>query len=475
MKAKFHTISYILFLPIVALALFSSSCKPVGPDHQVPASEGAAAYKNSSSAYSSGIGGRWWRIFDDGKLNSLMTSLEGGNFDLRAAEARRNQAYALLGIDRSLQLPQVFTEASLIRNRGTESDRGGGGVGGGGLQTYFTNYRVGLSLAYEVDLWGRVRRLVEAGEANTNAAEISVDQVRLSLQAQLARNYLALRFLDTEADVLSKALKTREETLELARDRFEGGKTSELDVARAESELAATRSQLVSLQAPRAALENAIALLAGKNPSNLSIPPVTIDRSAPGIAAGSPAQLLGRRPDVFVAERRLAASSAQIGVAEANFYPRISLIATGGLSSIDPSDFLKWSSREFSIGPQIDLPLFQGARRKADYAVAVARHEEALANYQQTVLGAFVDVENALATRRAANNEISAQQDSILAAEKSFELSDIRYKEGISSYLEVVDSQRELLNARRGEVQARGRAFGATVQLIQALGGGFSK
>lgn len=414
---------------------------------------------------------RWWRTFGDSKLNSLMSDLEKGNFDLRAAEARRNQAYAALGIDRSQLSPQVLSSASASRNRSTENGRGGNMAG----DTYYNQYSVAMSLGYELDLWGRVRRLVEAGNANADAAEISVDQVKLSLQAQLARSYFAMRFLDSEAEVLGRALATREETLELSQERFEGGKTSELDVARAEAELASTRAQLVALEGPRASLENAIAVLAGKNASNFSIAPRSIDSSPPGISAGSPAQLLGRRPDVWVAERNLAASSARIGIAKAAFYPKISLIGSGGLSSIDSSKFLNYSSSEFAVGPQVDLPLFQGLRRKADYELAKSQHEEALANYQQTVLVAFADVENALASRRSANNEISAQQDSVTASRKSFDLSNARYKEGISSSLEVIDAQRELLNAQRAEVQARGRAFEATVLLMQALGGGFSK
>lgn len=453
-----------------ALCLALVSCQAVGPKHSTPPSEGAASYKDEAAAYSKRVDGNWWRVFGDAKLNSLMADLGKGNFDLRAAEARRNQAYAALGIDRSLLYPQVFSEASASRERGTESDRGGMP---GGMATYFSQYRVGMSLSYEVDLWGRVRRLVEAGVANTEASEAALRQAELSLRAQLARNYFALRFLDSEAAVLVEELGTRRETLDLAEERFQGGKTSELDVARAKSELASTRAQLVGLQAPRAALENAIAVLAGRNASNFQLKAEAITGKPPRISAGAPAQLLGRRPDVFAAERRLAKSSAEIGVAEANFYPRISLIGSGGLSSINSSDFLKWSSSEFAIGPQVDLPLFQGLRRKADYELAKARHEEALADYQQAVLSAFADVENALAARRAANNEIAAQGESVDASGKSFELSNARYKEGVSSYLEVVDSQRELLNARRGEVQARGRAFEATVALIQALGGGF--
>ncbi len=456
----------------IALIFLSGSCKMVGPDHSVPDTESAKNFKNFNPNYSSRISKNWWRTFGDSQLNSLMADLENGNFDLRAAESRRSQAYAALGIDRSLIYPQVTSSGSASRNRGTESDRGGPP---GGLQTYYNDYRVSMSLGYEIDLWGRVRRIIESGQASADAAEISVDQVKLSLQAQLASNYFALRFIDSESDVLKKALTTRQESLDIARNLFNAGTSSEADVARAEAELASAKARLVSLQGPRAALENAIAVLTGRNASNFSIPQKSISRNAPSVSAGSPVELLGRRPDVFIAERRLAASSAEIGIATAQFYPKISLIGSGGLSSVKSSDFLKYSSSQFSIGPQVDLPLFQGLRRNADLALAKAKHEEALANYQQTVLVAFADVENALASRRASINEIAAQQDSVAASKKAFDISNARYKEGIASYLEVIDTQRELLNAQLNEVQARGRSYAATVQLMKALGGGFSK
>jgi len=459
-------------IALAALAIALTSCKLIGPDHTTPESEGADRYKNASTAFSSRMSKSWWRTFGDSKLNSLMSDLDKGNFDLRAAEARRNQAYAALGVDRSRLFPEVLSQASATRNRGTESERG---AVFGRLDPYFNQYQVGMSLGYEVDLWGRVRRIVEAGRANAEAAEVSLDQVKLSLQAQLASSYFAMRFLDSEAETLRASLKTRQESLDLAKDLFESGKSSELDVARAEAQLANAKAQLVALQGPRASFENAVAVLAGKNPSNFTINPNAIARSAPAVSAGSPVELLGRRPDVFVAERQLAATSAGIGIAKADFYPRISLIGSGGFSSVDPSDFLKHSSREFSVGPQIDLPLFQGLRRNADYAAAKARHEEALANYQQTVLTAFADVENALAARRAAIREITALQESIAASQKAYDLSNARYKEGVASYLEVIDSQRELLAAELSEVQVRGRSFTATVQLMQALGGGFSR
>jgi multidrug efflux system outer membrane protein len=464
-----HHVLKITFIP--ALALLLGSCAMVGPDHSVPETESAKKFKSFNADYATRVSRNWWQTFGDSRLNSLMSDLEHGNFDLRAAESRRNQAFAALGIDRSLLLPQVRTEGSATRNRESESNRAGPGV----MESYYDDYRVSMSLGYEIDLWGRVRRIVEAGKANAGAAEISVDQVKLSLQSQLATNYFALRFIDSEAHVLEQAMKTRIESLDLARNLFEAGRSSEADVARAEAELANAKAQLVSLQGPRAALENAIAVLAGKNASSFTIAPKVITDNPPSVSAGSPVELLGRRPDVFFAERSLAASSAEIGIATAGFYPKISLIGSGGFAAVNASDFLKYSSRQFSIGPEIELPLFQGARRKSDLALAKAKHEEALANYQQTVLMAFADVENALATRRAALNEIHAQEESLKASKKTYELSNSRYKEGVSSYLEVIDSHREMLNAERGAVQARGRSFAATIQLMQSLGGGFSK
>jgi multidrug efflux system outer membrane protein len=456
----------------ITFSLILSSCQLIGPEHTVPETESAKIFKNSSGAYAARMSKNWWREFGDSKLDGLMADLAKGNFDLRAAESRRNQALALLGIDRSAIYPQVNGNASASRNRATESDRS---ILPGGMRTYYNDYSVSMSLGYEIDLWGRVRRIVEAGQANAEAAEISVDQVKLSLQAQLASNYFALRFIDSESAILVEALKTRKEFLDLTRELSTAGKSNELDVAKAEAELANAKAQLVSLQGPRATLENAIAVLLGKNASNFSIPQKTISLGAPSVSAGTPVELLGRRPDVFIAERKLAASSAEIGIAKADFYPKISLIGSGGFASIKSSEFLNYSSREFSIGPDVELPLFQGFRLKSNLTRSKANHEEALANYQQIVLMAFADVENALAARRAAVNEIAARKESVAATKKAFELSSSRYREGAASYLDVVDSQRELLGAQLNEVQARGRSYAATVQLMQALGGGFSK
>lgn len=453
-------------------AIVISSCAPFGPDHLIPESERVEFYKTANQEYTARTGEKWWTIFNDSKLNSLISSLEKGSFDLRAAEARRIQAYSTLGLDRTQLYPALSGSGSATRNRISENDFM---AAQGGPAIYYNQYRVGLSLSYELDLWGRVRRLIESSRAETAAAEVTVDQVKLSLQSQLASSYFAMRFLDSEAAVLNKSLTTRRESLKLAKELFEGGSSSELDVARAEVQLTNAEAQLISLEGPRASLENSIAVLIGKNPSNFSISPSAITRNAPRISAGTPASLLGRRPDVFIAERTLAAASAQIGVTEAKFYPKLSLIGSSGLSSLNSSTFLQFSSSQFAIGPEIELPVIQGNRRDAAVNRSQARQREALAQYQQTVLSAFADVENALVDRRSASREMAALKKSVTASQRAFDLSNTRYKEGVASYLEVIDSQRELLSSERSEVQARGRSFAATVRLIQALGGGFRR
>ena len=355
------------------------------------------------------------------------------------------------------------------RNRTSEND-----LFGSAFRQISTTYQTSAVFGYEIDLWGRVRRAVEAARADADAAEINIEDVRLSLQAQLAQNYFSLRFIDSEAAVVREAVEARKDTLKLARGRFEGGSTSEVDVARAETELETTKAGLVALEAPRARLENAIAVLAGKNPSSFSIASGTIDKLPPRIPSGIPAELLDRRPDVLAAERTLAASNARIGVAQADFLPRISLTGSGGLSSISTSDFLEYSSRKFSIGPEVSLPIFRGGILRISEARARYEHEEALANYEKAVLNAFADVETSLAARSSADREVAAFEKAVVAAGKSFELSDFRYQEGLTSYLEVLDSQRERLNAERTQVQALGRSYEATVLLIQALGGSFN-
>ncbi len=434
---------------------------------QVPKAASPSIFKGQSEGMV--VRPEWWLVFDDAELRRLATRLDDGNLELQAALARADQAYAALGLARADRVPSINANGSVQRSRSSENEQSGGS-----FPNYASQYRAGLALGWEIDLWGRVRKLVEAGQADAQVAEALVEDVRLALRGQLARNYFALRTLDEEQQVLRDAVTTREANLKLAQRRFDGGITPELDVARAATELAATRSELASLQGPRTRLENAIAVLLGEAPADFRLDARGLSAKLPGIRAGLPMETLAARPDVAAAKARLIAAQARVGVAQAEFFPRVSLVGSGGLSSIQASNFVKWSSRTFTLGPEVSVPIFQGGRLRANEARARAAYAEAVANYRQTVLNALGDVENAMADLAALRNQTGAQDEAVRAAERALALSTRRYEAGLVSSIEVIDAVREQLNAQRRAVQIRGQQFESTVQLIQGLGGGLS-
>lgn len=462
-------LSRMRLFSLSCLALALVGCAQVGRDYSPPEVPVPANYKEQTNR-SQGFSSQWWRRFDDAKLNALQADLVTNSRDLAAAVARYDQALARLGVARAETFPQVTASGGVSRLKQSTNNQFGGGGG-----QYFTLYSVAANLGYELDVWGRVRRVVEAGAADLGAAEADLADVRVMLQTQLARQYFALRFIDAEKAVLRDAVTTREETLRLAQDRLAAGTTSELDTSRAEAELATAQADLLALDAPRAELENSIAVLIGKNASTFRITPRAYRGTIPSIPTGLPGALLSRRPDVARAERSLAAASARIGVAEGDFFPKIRLTASAGQASIDPDNFLEESSRTFGIGPAVEVPIFTGGLLKGRLKAAQAEQQEALATFQQTALVAFADVENALAAVSAARREEAARQRTVDASRKAYDLANLRYDEGADSYLTVIDSQRVVLQAERALVQTRGKRFAAAVQLVQALGGGYSR
>ena len=438
------------------------------PDQRLPEAANPAAFKGQSQSAGEALRTDWWRGFQDDALNQLIKRIDGGNLELQAALARADQAYATLGVVRSERYPTLDGRGSVQRRRRSGEDRGGF------ASNPSTEYRAELALGWEIDLWGRVRKLVEAGQAEAAAADALAEDVRLALRGLLARNYFALRTLDQERQVLEEAVVTREDNLRLAQRRFAAGITPELDVARADAELATTQSELASLHGPRTRLENAVAVLTGTAPSDFHLADGAFKARLPKIRAGVPMEMLAARPDVAAAKAELVASYARIGVARAEYFPRVTLIGIGGYSNIKSSDFLKWSSRTFVIGPEVTLPIFQGGRLRANEKRVRAEFAEAVANYRQTVLNALRDVENALADMAAARDQTGAQERAVEAAGRALELSNKRYRAGLVSSLEVVDAVREQLDAKRRAVQIRGQQFEVTVQLIQGLGGGLS-
>jgi multidrug efflux system outer membrane protein len=454
----------------------------VGPDYKRPTNSVAANYKAADlGAWKEGQPldhvpkGNWWEIFSDETLNDLQHRATDANQELKAAVARVEQARAVARVARSELLPTITADPSYTRQRYSPNQV----PGFGGITA--NNFRAPLDLSYEIDLWGRVRRGFQSARADAQASLAAFGNVLLSLHADVAQNYFALRALDAEIATVTSTVGLRKEQVQLVRSRFEGGIGNELDVARAETELASTEAEAASLAKRRAELENALAVLVGENPSTFKFTAIASDDGTkwnpapPEIPAGLPADLLERRPDVSEAERQLAAANARIGVAKAAFFPVLSLTGSGGYVSGDIDNLFNWDSRVWSIGPSLSLPIFAGGRNLANLKRSKSVYEESVARYRQSVLVAFGDVENSLAGIRHLADQANAQDRAVANARRAAELAGERYRAGIVSYLEVVDANREALQAERGRAQLTGQRLASSVQLIKAIGGGWTE
>jgi multidrug efflux pump len=451
----------------------------VGPDYKRPTNSVPAVYKASElGSWKEGQPldhvpkGNWWEIFGDRDLNQLEAQALGANQTLKAAVARVDQSRAIARVARSQLWPTLSLDPSWQRQRySPNQDPSFGNVTASTLS-------VPLDLSYEIDLWGRVRRGFESARAEAQGSLAEFYNVVLTLQSDMAQNYFALRALDAEIRTVTGTVELRKEQVRLVRSRFEGGIGSELDVARAETELATTEAEAASLLQRRAELENAIAILAGENPANFRLAPLQADNwnpAPPSVPAGLPADLLERRPDVAEAERLLASANARIGVAKAAFFPVLTLTGAGGYLSADVDTLFKWDSRVWSIGPSLSLPIFNGGRNRANYKRAWGAFEEAAALYRQRVLVAFGDVENSLAGLRYLTDQAAAQQRAVVNARRAADLAEERFRSGIVSYIEVVDANRDALQSQRANAQLAGQRLITSVGLIKALGGGWSE
>jgi multidrug efflux system outer membrane protein len=403
--------------------------------------------------------GAWWRVFGDPVLDDLEQRLEASSPDLAAALARYDQASALARRARAARSPTVDATASVERYRASASRQ--------------DDRLVEATAAYELDLWGRVRNLVVAGRAEAQASGADLASARLSLQAQLADAYFHLRGLDGQIFVLTRTADAYEKALALTDKRFRGGASSEVDVGRARTQLAATQAEYEQALADRALLEHAIAALVGESASRFTLAAAPDVVAPPRIPVDAPSNLLQRRPDVAAAERRMAAANASIGVARAAAFPNLTLAATGGFEA-SGGDLLSASNRQWALGPvALSLPVLDGGTRRADIAVSRAAFDEQAALYRKTVLDAFREVEDqlALANRLAAAE--ARQTQAVDAAVRTNALASTRYREGAASYLEVVTAQTAELDARRAALDIRARRLAASIDLVRALGGGW--
>jgi multidrug efflux system outer membrane protein len=461
------------------LTCLLSGCA-MGPDYERPEMYDVAAFRGSDGdgmtiAWKLGEPsdelpkGEWWRLFKDETLNRLQGRARENNQSLKAALARIDSARATARQAKSEFVPRVTAEPSFDRTRDSENTNFG--VFGSNPAN---EINVPLDLSYEVDLWGRVRRQVESNVREAEATVADYENLLLSLQAELAQNYFSYKALLAEEAILTRTLEIRAERLKFIEKRVEFGEASDLDRLRAESDFKVTESELLGVRSQRDQLRNAIATLVGEPASGFEMPAVDQALTEPPvIPVGLPSSLLERRPDVAAAERRLAARNAEIGIAKASFFPQLRLTGQFGFASDDFSNLFSLSSRVWSIGPSLFIPVFQSGRLFEALDSTKAEYEVAVAEYRQRLLVAFQEVEDSLVGLEYLTRQHEVNQSASEAAHKAERLSQIRYDSGVVDYLELLDAQRTALGLERTVVRTQGQKLVIAVALIEALGGGW--
>jgi len=462
-----------LLCSLVVLCV-ASACGSRRPPYVVPApAEAPAAFKENADWKTAQpadrqLRGKWWEIYGDSQLNALEERIEVSSETLKQAQAQFLQARAAIGINRADLYPQVGVNPSIsasnASNTRAQASRSG----------HVEDFLLPVDVSYEADVWGRVRDSVAASRAAAQASAADLESVRLSLHAELATNYFALRGLDAEKRILDAAVAAFERALELTRNRFQGGVASQADVAQAETILESTRAQGIDILIDRARLEHAIAALVGTSASTFAIPVSPLETTPPVVPAGLPSELLERRPDIAAAERRVATANADIGVANAAYFPRLLINASAGVESGSLTNLIKGASGFWSLGPTALITAFDGGRRRAVSAQAQAAYESQVAGYRDTVLRAVQEVEDNLAALRLLEQEAETQQRAVDAAERSLTLANNRYRGGVVTYLEVIAAQNAALNNQRTSVTLLARRLSSSVLLIKALGGGWN-
>lgn len=455
-----------------ALALTALAGCTVGPDYVRPNVDSPAAYKETegwkvAQPQDRITRGKWWEMYGDFELNALEAQVQIANLNVAQAEAAYRQARAVAQAAKAAYFPTLSIGASVTRQHNS------GTLGRAAPSGSFTDYLLPLDLSWELDLWGRVRRNVESQQAAAQAAAADFENIQLSAQAELAQDYFLLRALDTQKQLLDASVAAYDKSLQLTRNRYNGGVASRADVAQAETQLRTTQAQAIDVTVQRAQLEHAIAILIGKAPSQFSLPPATLAALPPPVPAGLPSELLERRPDVAAAERRMAAANAQIGVAIAAYYPTVTLGASIGFESLNASKWLELPSRFWSVGPSVSQTLFDAGLRRAQTEQVRAAYDQNVAVYRQTVLTGFREVEDNVAALRILEQEAQVQADAVKSAEESVSLTTNQYKAGVVSYLNVVIAQTAALTNERTAVDIQNRRLAASVLLIKAVGGGW--
>jgi NodT family efflux transporter outer membrane factor (OMF) lipoprotein len=474
-----------LSITIAAPLLLISGCM-VGPNYKMPSAIMAPSFKEAtpaSFAQNDGwkpgepsdtrLKGDWWTLFHDARLNELEAQVDTANQTLKSAEANFRAARAQIGYARSSEAPTIGVGPSISTVRESAN------------QPYFPstlanngegNFSLPVDLNYEIDLWGRVRRGVTSAREQAQASDADLENARLSLHAELALDYFGLRAADAQEKLLDDTVKAYESAVQLTRDRYEGGAAPQSDLAQARTQLDQARVQRTDIEVQRTQYEHAIAVLIGKPPAELTLPAIPLDQVSqlmPDIPGAMPAALLERRPDIAADERRMGSANEQIGIAEAAFYPTLSLSAIAGFQGTSALNWLNWPSRFWAVGPGLSQTVFDAGRRRATKNITVANYDATVADYRQTVLTAFQQVEDNLAALRVLENEARQQREATASAEQSLDLFQTRYEGGVDTYLQVVTWQTAALNNQRNDLDILQRRLDASVLLVKALGGGW--
>ncbi|HMD77148.1 MAG TPA: efflux transporter outer membrane subunit [Terracidiphilus sp.] len=475
------------FAALLALGLLAG-CKPVGPNYNRPGYEAPPAYKETGAATvmvpppnpagggwqpatpSDGmLRGKWWEIYQDPQLNQLEERIEANNQTLRQALETYLAARDQVKAAKSALYPTLSAGSSGSRN-GISTN---GPSYSAGRPTTYSDFTLTGQASWEPDFWGRIRRTVEAARENAQANSAEMANVDLSLHAEMAADYFQLRGLDSEIKLLNETVADLERQLDLTQRLFAGGIGTEADVAQARTQLETVRAQLIDVGVARAQYEHAVGTMAYYKLPEFSIPPSPLDLPLPKIPLGVPSQLLERRPDVAAAERRAAAANAQIGIAVSAFYPTITLGGTGGFESVNIGTLIQGPSALWTLGGQAAQLLFDAGQRHALTDQARHAYEAQVSAYKSSIFLAFEDVEDQLSGLKILEQESGVQQKAVESAQHSLDISNQRYKGGVTSYLEVLTAETALLQNQRTAVNLQTRQFVASVGLVRALGGGW--
>ena len=475
----------ILAAAVTAFAIAGCS---VGPKYRQPAATvqpPASTYKESPTQFpNSGewkvadpqdamLHGKWWEIYNDPELNGLEDQLNINNQNIKQSFENFMAARTLVAQARSQLFPTIGTTPAYSRTRSSAnlSSSSGAGFGNGGTQNSL--YALPFSVSWEPDLWGKVRNTIHEQQYNAQLSAADLENVRLTEQASLAIFLFELRGQDALQKVFDETIEADQKSVDLTRARYETGVDDQISLVQAENALQSAQAAGTNLGIARAQFEHAIAVLIGTTPSTLSIPVKPLNAIPPAVPLGVPSQLLERRPDIAASERSMAAANAQIGIAVAAYYPTLTLSADGGFETSVFKRLLSFSSRFWSVGPSLSETLYDAGLRRAAVQQFTAVYNADVAGYRQTVLTAFQQVEDSLATERILSTQIRQQLEAEQSAERFLELAKARYYTGVDQYLNVLVAQTTLLSEQQQLATLRTQAMTASVQLIEALGGGW--